>query len=146
MSATNVELVKAVFPEEIDLAEVLASDNPVVLLIGDADIVSPDFEVEFAGTYSGAPQREYRGLEGLLEGWRDWLEPYDSYRLSVEEVIDAGTSVLTLVRVHARTRRHGVELEHSPAAVWTIEDGKLAGAHFFLERKYAFEFAGLPPP
>jgi ketosteroid isomerase-like protein len=146
MSAANVELVKAVFPEDIDLAEVLASDNPVVLLIGDADIVAPDFEVEFGGTHSGAPPREYRGLEGLLEGWRDWLEPYDSYHLTVEEVIDAGANVLTLVRVRARTARHGVALEHRPAAVWTISEGKLTGAHFFLERGDAFEFAGLAPP
>jgi ketosteroid isomerase-like protein len=146
MSAANVELVKAVFPEEIDLAEVLASDNPVVLLIGDADVVAADFEVEFGGTQSGAPPRQYRGLDGLLEGWRDWLEPYESYRLMIEEVIDAGASVVTLVRVSARTSRHGVELEHRPAAVWTIEDGKLTGAHFFLEREDAFEFAGLAPP
>jgi ketosteroid isomerase-like protein len=146
MSATNVELVRGVLPQEVDLAEVLASDNPMVFLTGDADIVAPNFQVEFAGTQSGAPSRKYHGLEGLLEGWRDWLEPYESYLLRVEKIIDAGAGVLTLVRVRARTRRYDVEIEHDPAAVWTVEGGKVTGAHFFLDRKDAFEFAGLTPP
>ena len=146
MPVTNVELVKAALPEEVDLVEAMASDDPVAALIGNADNVAPDLEVAFGGSQSGAPALHYEGLEGLVKGWRDWIEPYESYRLGVEEVIDAGAGVLTLVRVVARTSRHGVEIEHRPAAVWTIEDGKLTAAHFFLERADAFEFAGLAPP
>jgi ketosteroid isomerase-like protein len=87
----------------------------------------------------------YRGIEGLIEGWRDWLTPWESYRLEVEEFIDAGDQVLELVRVRARTSRHGVDVEHRPAAVWTVEDGVVVAVHFFLERPEAFGFAGLTP-
>jgi hypothetical protein len=143
MTSENVELIRAALPEEIDVVKVLASDDPVAALIGDADIVAPDLEVRWAGSQSGAPALHYEGLEGLLEGWRDWLIPWESYLLEVEDVIDAGDRVVTLVRVRAKTNRHGVEVEHRPAAVWTLRDGKLAAVHFFLDRDEARKFAGI---
>jgi ketosteroid isomerase-like protein len=145
MSSENVELIRAVLPREIDIAQIFASDNPVAALVGDADVVAPDLEVEFAGSLSGAPALQYEGLEGLLAGWREWLTPWESYLLDVEDVLDAGDRVVTLARVRAKTSRHGVEIEHRPAAVWTLRDGKLTAVHFFLERAEALAFAGLPP-
>jgi ketosteroid isomerase-like protein len=145
MSAANVELVKGILPDT-DLVEAFAGDPPQGILTGDVNALDPDLEVEFAGTLSGAPTLNYRGIEGLVEGWRDWLTPWESYLLEAEEFIDGGDRVLELVRVRARTSRHGVEVEHSPAAVWTVQDGVVVSVHFFLERREAFEFAGLPPP
>jgi ketosteroid isomerase-like protein len=146
MSAANVELVKSVMPSETDLVQVLASDVPAATFLGDVSAVDPNIEVEFAGSVSGAQASSYRGTEGLVEGWRDWLTPWQSYRFEVEDFIDAGDRVLTLVRVRATTSRHGVELEHSPAVVWTVEQGMVVAVHFFLERPEAFEFAGLTAP
>jgi ketosteroid isomerase-like protein len=145
MSAANVELVRSIVPSETDLVQVLASDDPGAAFLGDSSAVDPNVEVEFASPPSGGEPLSYRGIEGLIEGWRDWLTPWESYRLEVEEFIDAGDRVLTLVRVRARTSRHGVELEHRPAAVWTVKDGLVVAVHFFLERPEAFEFAGLRP-
>ena len=144
MSSENVELIRAALPEDVDIAEIFASDDPVAAFIGDADIVAPDLEVEFAASHSGVPALHYQGLEGLLEGWRDWLTPWGTYQLEVEDMLDAGDRVVTLVRVRAKTSRHGVEVEHRPAAVWTLRDGKLTAVHFFLERADALAFAGLP--
>ncbi len=146
MSAANVELIKRVFPGNIDVAEVLASDDPASAFIGDLSVIAPDLVVEFSGGISGGPPVRYQGLVGLIEGWRDWLTPWETYRLEPEDYIDAGDRVITLARVRGRTSRHGVELEHNPAAVWTLEDGWVTEARFFLERPSAFEFAGLTPP
>jgi ketosteroid isomerase-like protein len=143
MSVENVELIKAVLPEESDLVEVVASDDPVGVFVGDASMVAPDLEVEFAGTQSGAPALHYRGLEGLVEGWRDWLTPWDSYRIRFEEFFDAGDKVLVYATVNARTARDGVTVEHKPAAVWTIRDRKTVAVCFFLERDEALKFAGI---
>jgi ketosteroid isomerase-like protein len=145
MSAENVELIRATFPQEIDIAEIFASDDPVRGFIGNVGAVAEDLEVEFGGSASGALGQRYQGLEGLVAGWRDWLTPWESYLLEVEDVLDAGDQVVTLVRVRAKTSRHGVEVEHRPAAVWTLRDGKLTAVRFFLERTEALAFAGLPP-
>ena len=147
MATRYLDVVRAAVPEEIDLVEVLASEDPIATLIGDArDHIASDLEVVFGGSQSGAPERHYQGLEGFLQGWADWLEPWDTYRIKLDELFDAGDKVVTFVTVHARTGRHGVELEHQPAAVWTVRDGKLRAVHFFLERKDALEFAGPTPP
>jgi ketosteroid isomerase-like protein len=146
MQTPNLEVVKAAVPEEIDLVEVMATDDPVAALIGDATLVASDLEVVFGGSQSGAPELHYQGLDGFIQGWADWLEPWDTYRIRLDELIEARDSVVTFVTVHARTSRHGVEIEHQPAAVWTVRDGKLRAVHFFLERKDALEFAGLSSP
>lgn len=143
MSAENVALLRSILPEEVDLVQAVAGDNPVGVIFSNTEAVAPDLEVEFASTQSGGPPSDYRGLDGLTEGWRDWLEPWDSYRIRFEEFIDAGDKVLVLAGVHARTSRHGVEVEHDPAAVWTIRDGMLVAVTFFLERDQALKFAGI---
>jgi ketosteroid isomerase-like protein len=48
------------------------------------------------------------------------------------------------VRVQARTRRGGVEMEHAPGAVWTLEDGRVRRIEFYLERRQALTAARLP--
>jgi ketosteroid isomerase-like protein len=78
-----------------------------------------------------------------VEGWRDWLTPWASYRIDAEDFIDAGDEVVVFARIKARTARDGVLVEHSPAAVWTIREGKVAGIRFLLERSEALEAAGL---
>jgi SnoaL-like domain len=140
MSQENVELVKAFVPTEIDLVEVLASDDPATVFVGDiSGVVDPDIEVIFEPSSVGGPGLEFRGLDGLLEGWRDWLLPWESYRITVEDFVDAGENVILAARVVGRTERHGVEMEHDPAAVWTFRDGKLIRVRFFLERAEAFK-------
>jgi len=146
MSAANVDLIRGTVPRESDLVEVFASDDAAAAFLSNPDVVDPDVEVVFAGTPSGAPGVRYRGIDGLLEGWRDWLLPWQSYRLEVEDCVDAGDRVLMLVRVRARTSRHDVELVHHSAAVWTVQDGMVIAVHFFLERAQAYQFAGLTSP
>ena len=79
----------------------------------------------------------------MLEGWRDWLAPYESYRVYSEDFLEAGDDVVALNRILAKTRRDGVVIEHFPAAVWTIEDGKVVRIRFFLERDAALAAAGI---
>jgi hypothetical protein len=143
MSNQNVELVKTILPGEVDMVEVLASVNPIAALGVPPNAVSPDLEVLFAAPRTGGPGLSYHGIDGFAEGWRDWLSPWQSYRIELEEVIDVGDQVLSLVRVKARTSRHGVEVEHRPAAIWTVMDGKVVAMRFFLEQSEAFEYLGL---
>jgi ketosteroid isomerase-like protein len=144
MSQQNVELVKSLQPSGIDLVEVFAlgfetqtADDP------DAELFHKELEVQFLARGEPLEGTVYRGLEGLARGWREWLAAWASYRLDVDEFVDAGDKIVVLVRVTARTVRDNVIMHHTPGAVWTIRDGKVAAVHFYLDRSEALEAAGI---
>jgi ketosteroid isomerase-like protein len=141
MSQANVDAVRAVWPREVDVVEMVR--HPEVFSQFAAD-VDRDIEVVFMTETPVVAKLTFHGIAGLVEGWRDWVTPYESYRLEVEDFIDAGDDhVLCPARVEARTRRDGVLIEHSPAAVFTVTDGEVTQATFHLERHRAFEAVGL---
>jgi ketosteroid isomerase-like protein len=144
MSKENVELVKAIMPREVDLVEILKGDDPLSVFIGSPlDSLDPDINVVFEASHAGGPPVTFEGVDGLLEGWRDWLIPWEAYRITVERVVDAGDEVVVAASVSARTERHGVEVRHRPASVWTLRNGKIVTVRFFLEQSDAFDFAGV---
>jgi ketosteroid isomerase-like protein len=140
-----MELVKAVQPPAVDLVEVYKHGEPGAIALNDLELVSSDLEVAFiAGR--GYDDLIYHGPEGLRKGWLDWLEPWGSYQMEAEGFVDAGDEVVVPVRVRARTSRDGVAVEHRPAAVYTVNDGKVVRVRFFLDRADAFEAAGIDQP
>jgi ketosteroid isomerase-like protein len=142
MSSPNVELLKELQFDGADFVELMET-GPAELPTEALAVLAPDFEVRFVPASIGE-NPSYRGLEGFLEGWRDWLAPWASYHLEVEDFIEVGDDmVVTLARVHAKTQRDGVAVEHAPAAVWTFEGGKVVRVEFYLNREEAFEAAGL---
>jgi ketosteroid isomerase-like protein len=150
VSAENVELVRSAFAAEgVDMVEALehmTADGMEGVGI-DTGPFAEDFEVEFLNDQPGGditPQR--RGVAGMQEGWANWLEAFESYVITPEDFVDAGDEVVVLVHVRARTERDGVEVEHSPAALFQVRDGKIQRTRFFLERRGAFEAVGMEPP
>jgi ketosteroid isomerase-like protein len=67
---------------------------------------------------------EYRGLDGLLRWEADWNVSWASWRWEPEEFIDAGDRVVAVLRVYAKGRGSGVDVERLDGAVWTLRDGK----------------------
>jgi ketosteroid isomerase-like protein len=147
MSQENVEIVKRVQASGVDLAELFrASTLPDPAATGiDLTAFDPNFETEFIARRSaGAVQPSVsHGLLGFAEGWRDWLEPWESYYIEAEEFIDAGDQVVSLTRVRAKTTRDAVAVEHRPAALWSLRDGRITRVQFYLHREEALEAAGL---
>jgi ketosteroid isomerase-like protein len=142
MSQENVELVKRLQPDGLDLVQVFSRSLTELVSEDDAELFIDGFEVRVVLDELGNVAR--RGPEGLTAMWRDWLSPWDSFRLDVEEFIDAGDAVVVFARVLSRTKHDGVLMEHSPAAIWWILEGKVAAIHFFLDRAAALEAVGLP--
>lgn len=145
-----MELVKGLIPSDgIDMVEAtrLMTGAGVERVGIDSGPFAEDFEIEFISEQPLGPGPvNRRGVKGLAEGWANWLEPYESYLLTPEEFLDAGEEVVVLVHIRARTKRDAVEVEHSPAALFQVRDGKVRRTRFFLERELALEVAGLDPP
>lgn len=136
---SNVELVRALQPSRLDLvAFTLAAEKappPAAF--------AEDFESLFVAEGANTQLGPFRGFTGFLAGWREWLEAWERYELYAEEFIDAGERVVVLARVHARTSRAGVDVEHTPAAVYTVKDGLVQRVEFYLDRAEALRSAGL---
>jgi len=138
------------------LWEVLNADD-VVAALGDetltaqvratlAEIAEPDFEVKMhAPAELGGTAFEGRGADGFRAVWEEWVEPFEAFRIELAERILSGDDVVDLVRLIATSKTGGIEVEHDGGAVWTVRDGRLARAIFYLEQEDALEAAGLDP-
>ena len=68
--------------------------------------------------------------------WEDWgWDP--------EEFIEAGERVIAVLRVHAKGRHSGIDVEQLNAAVWTLRDGKCVRLDYYDSRDQALQAAGL---
>jgi ketosteroid isomerase-like protein len=146
MSQQNVELVKRALPSGVDMVELFRaspSGDPAAADI-DVTVFASDFETELISSQAGGSiEPAAAGPEGLAEAWRDWLEPWETYWIETERLIDAGDEVIQLVRVRAQTTRDSVAVEHRPAAVWTVRKDKVVRVRFYLDRAEAFEATGV---
>jgi ketosteroid isomerase-like protein len=138
VSQENVEIVRALQPSGVDLMSFLNTLQP-----SDArgTLFTDDFESTFTSQDGSLPTR--KGFEGFVAGWQDWLEGWGRYEIWAEDFIDAGDQVVVFVRVNATTRRDRVEMEHTPAAVWTLRNGIVRSVHFYYDRHVALKAAGL---
>lgn len=129
MSAENVEIVRRVYAARGDPEAVLAYYDP--------DVEFDASRFAFGRLVGGAGV--YRGHEGLRQFFREYYSAWSQIEDAYEELIDAGESVVTVVRARGRGRRSGVEVETSSAAVWTIRDGKVVRVEWFSDRDEALE-------
>ena len=144
MSQENVELVKFLQPTGVDLAEVFSRGFDAQAAIDpNNEFFHRNVEVQFIARGEKLEGAVYHGLEGMAKAWREWLGAWTSYRLEAEGFVDGGDKVVALVRVAARTARDDVLMHHTPGAVYTIRDGKVASIHFYLDRSEALEAAGV---
>jgi len=129
------EVMRQVLPSELDMVEFVRTGGDV--WTGLEGRVSEDLQTEFFPPALGGQLRG-AGIGGMVEGWREWLEPYEYYVVTIEhvETMESG-DILMLVHARARTHRDGVVVEHSPAAVATVHDGLLVRMRFYLDRDEA---------
>jgi ketosteroid isomerase-like protein len=141
MSAGNLKLVQAIFADPtVDLIELFGNAAPPEDL--NLGALADDAQIVFVGMEPGLVDGTYTGPAGLVEGWRDWLAPWSRFEAMIEELIDIGNEVVTLVRLRGATKHEGVEIEQPAAAVWTIDDGKVVRIAFHLDRRSALEAVG----
>jgi ketosteroid isomerase-like protein len=142
MARENVELVRGLQPDpEVDLASLFRDDASFQSWI---EAVGPLFHPEFEAVSPNAALRgRYSGLHGLRTAWLNWMEPWESYRTEVEDVIDAGGDVVVLVRDYGRRAGMEAEVTLHGAAIWTVHEGKIARAAFYADREEALEAAGV---
>jgi ketosteroid isomerase-like protein len=103
-----------------------------------------DPEVEVDLSRSGIPDLGiYHGHEGLRAAWARWRGVWDDYSFEVEELTEIGERVLSLTRIHARSRGHGVGTDVRAGEVLTVRNGLIVHFVNFLDRDDALREAGV---
>jgi len=134
------------------IQEALVTDDVVAALEDTSDQrvprlfmehAEPEFETVMVGPEYMKARLEYVGLDGFVEAWRDWTGAFATFRIEVDEMIDAGDSVVSLVRLFGTMEREGAEIETKGAAVWMMRGGLLHRVEFHLDRDAALRAAGL---
>jgi hypothetical protein len=148
MSQEDVEFVTRFQAAILDTEDVkpLLEDDRLWAGLRDAAIVDPGAEIRFLGPGQG-PERgligPFQGADGLRAGLREWLDPWEKYRVEVDQVLDAGSGrVLTLVRQRG-LMGGGAEVSQSSATITHVRDGAVVGVDFYLDQEQARRDAGL---
>jgi ketosteroid isomerase-like protein len=103
----------------------------------------PDFVTLMVSESAGA--QEFSGVEGFKEALSDWISPYESFRLEVDDVLSNEDNLVFLARQVATTRHDAVEVATESASVWRISDGLVSQVTFYLNRQMALKAAGIDP-
>jgi hypothetical protein len=128
MSESKRERVRAVAPPDgTDLVELFAAPGG----IDSGGLVADEATVRFVAP-SAESTRE--GPEGFREGWTDWLEPWQSFRIHYDDLVEKDDRVIALVRLRGVTKHGGVEMEHEAAAVFRFEGDQVVDIEFNLDR------------
>jgi SnoaL-like domain len=139
------DLIRALLPPpEVDLVHVVRDDEAFAQTIAAAgEILDP--ALESTAVWLGE-ERSYRGLEGFRRMWLDWLEPWATYHVHVEGIIEDGDRVVVLIRDRARHPGSDAEVELLAGSVWTVRARKIARVELYANRKDLFEATGFRKP
>ena len=144
MSQENVGLILAwasSFVADVDLAQLFRDDDLwTATADGMIDRLHPNFESVRPDLPGG---KTYTGVDGLRSAWLDWLAPWASYRIEIEEAIDCGDRVLLLVNNFGRLEGSSEDVTNATAGIYTFRDGKLARWEIYSDRADALKAVGL---
>jgi len=85
----------------------------------------------------------YDGHAGIERFFIDWLGTWEDLVLETVDLIDAGDSVISVIRWIGRGKASGVTTEATMFGVYDIEDGRIVRYRQYETRDEALEAAGL---
>ena len=129
MSRENVEIARQSYDAYV------RGDMEASLAMMDPEIEIYDHDILDAG--------EYRGLEGMLRWQADWDSSWESWRWEAEDFVDVGDRVVVVLRLYAKGRHSGVDVERLDGAVWTMRGGKAVRLDYYGSKEEALRSVGL---
>ena len=143
--AGTADLIRALLPPpEVDLAHVVRDDEAFAATVAAAgDLLDPG--LESAAFWLGGG-RSYRGVEGFRRMWLDWLEPWATYHVQVEAILEKDDRIAVLIRDRGLHPGSNAEVVLRAGSVWTVRAGKVTRVELYANREELFEASGLSPP
>ena len=85
----------------------------------------------------------YVGRDAVIKASSHYWGTWDDYRVEAEEILDAGPSVVVILREHGRGKGSGAPFEERHPQLWTFRKGRIIRWESFSTRADALEAAGL---
>lgn len=131
MSEENVEIIKR------SMAAFNRGDWDAAL-----SYATPDFKVD-----SSRDMNEWRGIyegrEDVKRVWEGFYEPWESWRVEIDEFFPVGKDMVVTRQTGLMRGRAGIEVTTRTGAVWTFRDGAISGFTHYRQPEEALEAAGL---
>jgi ketosteroid isomerase-like protein len=103
---------------------------------------SPGVELTtLASGFGSGVGEHYRGLDGLIQYLREWLEPFSEYRVENLDYIEAGNCVLVPARQWGVGGGSGARVEIELTTLYELRDGQIARIHQYDTLEEAREAA-----
>jgi ketosteroid isomerase-like protein len=141
MSQENVEMVRGLWEpfKGVDLTAV-DWDNEAIREINDR-FWSP--EVELRWSRSAPEARVYRGRDGVIQAFREWVEPFSEYYIEPLDFIEQGDWVIIPQRHWGIGSTSGIPVELEVTHVYEVRDSQIARVDEYDTLEEALEAAGL---
>ena len=90
--------------------------------------MSPDIRWHEAENFPYADGNPYIGPDAVLNGvFARCIGDWDDFAVAIDEIIDAGDTVVAIGRYTGRYKATGREQHTQIAHIWRLEDGKITG-------------------
>jgi ketosteroid isomerase-like protein len=134
MSEENVEIVRRIYTEG------LIDRDPKRLV---DDFATPD--IEYVDPPDDVDSGSRRGRTDVMLAMRRARQSFSEYQHELQELFDAGDTVVAAVSFHATARRGSKTeiIQEEEAHTWTLRDGKIVRFENGRNLKDALEAAGL---
>jgi ketosteroid isomerase-like protein len=138
MSRENVEFVSGLYSagESMDKEQLLAALPELI-----AQACDP--EIEWIEDPQRADSRTYRGHDGVLSSFEQWLEQFSEYGFETELFVDCGDDVLVVAREEGRGSVSGAPVSSLIYQVLTVRDNKVSRFQEFYDEALALQTVGL---
>jgi ketosteroid isomerase-like protein len=130
LSQEHVEIIRRALPET-------APANLEALFA----ILDENVEWDYVGAFPEI--QTAHGPAEVREFLRGWSGAFDGFGLQGEEAVDAGDSVVVLVRQWGRGKETGAEVENRTWQLFTFRDGKVVHCRGYDSKAAALEAAAL---
>jgi len=102
-----------------------------------------DPQIEYVEDPKWPGSGTYRGRDQVVEIWNGYLEVFADAHMDVEEVIDAGDELVSIVRITGTSKGADVPFEHRWGYVCRLHDGKLVYQRAYWDPDEALAAAGV---
>jgi hypothetical protein len=90
MSQQNVEIVRAMWEPFKGLDTTAFDWDAGIREMG--QLISPEVELRWSAT--GPEPRVYRGRDGMVQAFREWVEPFSEYHVEPLDYVELGNCVV----------------------------------------------------
>ena len=142
MSRENVEIVRRIW--RIWEAGAKSGDPGAEQAVFNEGLLTPDSTFTPLQDVPGTSGRTYVGPDGLRDFVRTWTGAWAEWKISLEDVIDAGNDcVIATVHQSAIGRGSGAEVDLRFFMVFTFENGQVVDRRDYPALNEALEAVGL---